>query len=292
MFRHRLHRHLFTIIKLYFLITNKESLTMKPFFLLISMFFLFSCDSSKSLAELCKENPEICQEFGNDSWCKKERVDVALERIALKNKAQELVKYQLLVAYEGYIKCMSLASQIQHIKLKEKTTMRKNNLFKAQAYMSELAAETLDSSHPHLLFYHWSRELDEKALAQFLTLEGSAQLENSISQYHLATYYVKKDINKTLGLLFHSLELHRPNEKLLPEVFQTLTTIFTNKENPKQAYIWLKVFQLTQEKRDEQVNKTLAQYAQHYNLNNEFLNQVAENTLDKIEQGKFIAPSY
>lgn len=266
---------------------------MKLLTILFSLLLLSSCDSSKSLAELCKENPNICQEFGQDSWCKRERINVALARIDLKTINQDPQKYNLLVAYEGYIGCMGLASQIQHIKLKEKTTMRKNNLLKAKANLAELSDQTLDSAHPHLLYYHWSRELNKNSLAQFLKLEGSAALENSLSQFQLATYYAKKNKRKTLRLLFHSLELQQPDEKLIPEVFETLATIFTNKDTPKQAYIWLKIYQIvTTKKNNEQIQQQLTQYQSAYSLDAEFLDDVASNTLAKIENGKFKAPKY
>lgn len=265
---------------------------MKRLPLVFILFLLFSCDSSKSLAELCEDNPQICQEFGEDSWCKRERIDVALARIALKNQQQDLQKFQLLVAYEGYVKCMSLASEIQHIKLKEKTTLRKNNLLKAKAQLSELSTQTVDSKHPHLLFYHWSRELNENSLAQFIALEDSIELENAISQYHLASYYSKKDLNKTLKLLFHALELHQPTEKLIPEVLQTLATIFTNKDKPKQAYIWLKTYQLVVNNNNNQIELALEKLAKNNNLDVDFLDKVAESTLTKIEHGKFKAPKY
>ncbi|MCW8863686.1 MAG: DUF2989 domain-containing protein [Colwellia sp.] len=265
---------------------------MKQLTLIFTLLLLFGCDSSKSLAELCKENPQICHEFGEDSWCKSERVDVALSRIAVKTQKQDFQKYQLLLAYEGYVDCMGLASQIQHIKLKEKTTLRKNNLLKAKAQLAELSDQTLNSTHPHLLYYHWSRELNENSLQQFLALEGSAELENTISQFHLATYYSKKDTNKTLSLLFHALELHQPKEKLIPEVFQTLATIFTNKEKPKQAYIWLKTYQLAQKKNNQQEVFALQQYAKNNALDVDFLDKVAKSTLSKIKLGEFKTPKY
>jgi len=261
-----------------------------------SLFFLLlllsSCDSSKNLANLCKENPQICQEFGQDSWCKRERIEVTLARIDLKTINKDSQKYNLLIAYEGYVDCMGLASQIQHIKLKEKTTMRKDNWLKARAKLAELSDQTLDSKHPHLLYYHWSRELNKNALEQFLKLEGSAALENSTSQFQLATYYVKKNKNKTLRLLFHSLELHQPNEKIIPEVFESLVTIFINKNKPKQAYIWLKIYHLVTTKQNKQIKQQLIQYQSAYSLDGDFLDKVASNTLAKIKSGKFKAPKY
>lgn len=123
-------------------------------------------------------------------------------------------------------------------------------------------------------------------------LEGTSALEDSISQFQLATYYAKKDKNKTLQLLFHSLELHQPNAKLIPEVFETLVTIFTNRDKPKQAYIWLKTYHLATTKHHKQVKKQLQQYQSAYLLDGDFLDDVASNTLANIESGKFKTPKY
>jgi Protein of unknown function (DUF2989) len=254
--------------------------------------FLTGCGDKVNLAQLCEDNEEICNEFGQDSWCKSERIDVAVNRIKVKNDNLDTGKYNLLIAYEGYIKCMSLASQIQHIKLKEKTTVRKNNLLKAKANMSLLSEKSADSKHPHLLYYYWSRESNVLALEEFLQLEGSQILENPTAQYHLATYYIKRNTKKTLGLLYHALELHQPGTQLSPEVLQTLATIFTQKKQYKQAYIWLRTYQLLLDKPDKMIETSLIGYQQAKKLNAEFLDEVASTTLAKIEAGKFTSPNY
>ena len=254
--------------------------------------FLTGCGDKVNLAQLCEDNEEICNEFGQDSWCKSERIDVAVNRIKVKNDNLDTGKYNLLIAYEGYIKCMSLASQIQHIKLKEKTTVRKNNLLKAKANMSLLSEQSAESKHPHLLYYYWSRESNVLALEEFLQLEGSQILENPTAQYHLATYYIKRNTKKTLGLLYHALELHQPGTQLSPEVLQSLATIFTQKKQYKQAYIWLRTYQLLLDKPDEMIETSLLGYQQAKKLNAEFLDEVASTTLAKIEAGKFTSPNY
>jgi hypothetical protein len=253
---------------------------------------LTSCDDSVNLAQLCEENEEICNEFSQDSWCKSQRIDVVLNRINVKDENLDSSKYNLLIAYEGYIKCMALASQIQHIKLKGKTTLRKNNLSKARANLSLLSAQNTNSKHPHLLYYYWSRESNNLALEELLGLEGSDIIENSTAQYHLATYYIKRNTKKTLGLLYHSLELHQPGTKLTPEVLQTLATIFTQKKQYKQAYIWLRTYQLLLDKPDKMIETSLISYQQAKKLDAEFLDEVASTTLAKIEAGKFTSPSY
>jgi hypothetical protein len=257
-----------------------------------TLLLLNGCEDGVNLTQLCNDNAEICNEFGQDSWCKVPRIDVALNRIKVQNKNLDGDKYNLLVAYEGYIKCMSLASQIQHIKLKEKTTLRKNNLFKAKASLALLSKQNINSRHPHLLYYYWSRESNDLALAEFLKLEGSATLENSTAQYHLATYYIKRDRTKTLGLLYRSLELHEPGTTLSPEILQTLATMFTQNKQYKQAYIWLRTYQLSLEKPDKMIEVSLDNYQQGKSLDADFLDEVAKITLSKIEAGHFNSPSY
>ena len=92
--------------------------------------------------------------------------------------------------------------------------------------------------------------------------------------------------------MFRSLELHQPNAKLIPEVFETLATIFTNRDKPKQAYIWLKIYHLVTTKHDEQVKQQLKQVQKAYSLDGDFLDDVASNTLANIESGKFKTPKY
>jgi hypothetical protein len=253
---------------------------------------LFGCDSSVNLAQICNDNPQICAEFKEDNYCKKERKNTILAQVALKKSPDDLHKYKSLIAYENYAKCMALASKIEHIKLKEKKTARINNLIKARARIKELSIETKDSNHPYLLYFHWSRYLDDKALAKFLKQEGSALLETPESQFNLATYYIKRDPDKTLALLFHALELYKPEQKINKEIFKSLSSIFTDKKEYKQAYIWLRVLALYDPKDKSISSNTLSQYSKTYGLDSPFLDKVAKSTLHKIEQGKFKAPKF
>lgn len=265
----------------------------KNYSILPIILLLSACDNSIKLSELCKDNTEICKDFGNDSWCKSERRQISLERIYVKNKDLDIDKYNLLIAYEGYIKCMELASQIQHIKLKEKTTHRKNNLIKAKGYLSLLAEKNIDSKHPHLLFYYWSRESNSQALADFLKLEGSPELENSIAQFHLATYYIKRDNKKTMGLLYHALELHEPGTILIDEILQTLATMHTKEKRYKHAYIWLRAYQLTQKKNNNNLTEiSLNSFHKESGLERDFLDDIANDTLTKIKNGEFVSPKF
>ena len=269
-----------------------ENTMKKRFLALILPFIISGCDNKPNLAKLCRDNKEICDDYGKDSWCKTERNQLSLARIALKHNQNDVEKFTVLLAYEDYIKCMALASQIQHIKLKEKTTMRKNLLRKAKKSLLALTEETVTSNNSHLLYYHWSRTGNKNSLNNFLSLEGTEVLDNSIDQFHLATHYVKRNPKKTLKLLYRSLELHIPDSQLEIEIFQTLATVFSKNKQFKQGYVWLKMYELSHEKPEEWVSETLQQYIQAYELDETFLDEVAQTTLDKVLNGKFDSPKY
>jgi hypothetical protein len=258
----------------------------------MSCLALFACDKGPKLAETCQQHPQICAEFTEDSWCKRERKQTIFSGAALASQKTELHQFNLLIALEGYSQCLSLASKIEHIKLKEKTTRRIDNYVKVLNKIDDLSLQTANGEHPYLLYYHWSHHLDENALAKFLKLEGSALLETPASQLNLATYYTKRDPKKTLSLLFHALELTQSGERVNPETFKSLATIFTYQKKYKQAYIWIKVLDLYAPEEAELSQQTLDNYQRTFALNGDLLDKVATSTLEKIDQGKFIAPRF
>jgi hypothetical protein len=256
----------------------------------ILFFLLPGCDNKPNFAELCESNTEICNEFEQDSWCKRERIKVGFSNYEYKLEASGLHQFNQLIAYENYEKCMVHASKIEHIKLKHKKTMRVNNAIKAKNRIVEISNETEKSEHPHLLYYHWSRYINEESLAKFLAQEGSDALENPMSQFNLATYYTKIDPKKTLSLLYRALELYKTDEEINPEIFQSISTIFVENKSAKQVYIWLRVLRLYSPENEEVTEQSLINYLNGYKLDKELLDKVAVSTLDKIEAGTFKSP--
>lgn len=260
--------------------------------LIVLLPLLASCDTGPDLAKLCEQHPDICSEFTEDNWCKVERKNTAFARLNLKKTGKDKQKVDLLHAYEDYAKCMDHASKIEHIKLKHKKTRRIENHLKAKEKIKQLSIETKNSEHPELLYYHWSRYINKRALNKLLAMEGSVLLNTPESQFNLATYYIKRDTDKTLTLLFHALELNKPEHAINTEIFKSLTSIYTDMKEYKQAYIWLKILNLY-DPDDETINeKTLIEYSKGYSLDGDFLEQVAETTLEKIQEGTFKSPRH
>jgi hypothetical protein len=256
----------------------------------LPFFTLMACEQGPNFAELCDQHVEICEEFQEDTWCKKERIVVGFANLSQKLDADDGNKYRQLIAYEGYEKCMAHAAKIEHIKLKVKKTIRTNNVFKARDKIKEISHATRNSEHPDLLYFHWSRYLNEDSLSKFVALEGNELLERPNRQVNLATYYAKRDPTKTLNLLYHALELYPSDAKLDTEIFKSIASIFADKKEYKQAYIWSKILQIYDPKDNHISDKTLLNYIETYELNAGFLDRVANATLDKINAGKFVSP--
>lgn len=265
---------------------------MKRLLLLALSPILLACSDEPSISVMCDADPKMCTDIPADSWCKRERKAVLLANHYLNISTSDYDKYKLLRGYEEYRDCMALASQIEHIKLKHKKTQRVNNLAKVKQRIETLSLETKNSSDPHLLHFHWSRYLDENSLAKFLELEGSGALETPELQHKLATYYIKRDLDKTLNLLFHALELYENGDEINPEIFKSISSIFADKKEYKQAYIWYQIIYLFDPQDKDVSAESITAYGQQFQLDYQFLNKVADATLGKIMEGTFKAPKH
>lgn len=265
-----------------------------PFLLFCSIgtLLLAGCDKTVTIKELCNKNLKVCKAFKADTWCKAERKDLLINYDAFNNSNEDSDRFAVLLQLEEYEKCMGIAAQIEHVKLKGKQENRKINLKNARKEINKLVNESKQSTEPHMLYYRWSRLSESKAISQLLSLEGSNALETPELQLIFATYYTKRNPQKTLNYLFHALELYAPNDKINTETFLSLSTIFTDKEEFKQAYIWLKVLILIEPENEIVSDVSLEGFAKQYQLNIALLNKVAAATLTKIQQGTFKAPQY
>lgn len=255
--------------------------------------FLISCDSANEIkvVEVCDKYPTICEQLQEDNWCRVERRDVLVNYYRKEETNDDDYKYKLLLAYEGYAKCMEKASLIEHKKLKSKKNRRINNHVNALQHINDLSNETVNSENPLLMYYHWSRNEDKEALEKLLQLEGSVLVANPEAQFNYATYYIKKDPNKTFDFLYRALELYEKGDKINAEIFMSLASLFADLKLHKQAYIWLKILEMYDEETEIDHQKSLEQYQITYDLNADFLNQVAKLTLEKIKNGKFQRPN-
>ncbi|AWB67689.1 DUF2989 domain-containing protein [Saccharobesus litoralis] len=199
---------------------------------------LTGCDSGVSVRKVCKETPQFCQDLNKDSWCKDKRANVIIGRYLESQQASDDIRYQLILDLESYSECVEIASHIEHIKLKEKTTTRVQGYVTSLKELERLKNVTKSSNDPRLLYWHWSRNGDENALTQFLKLRETGDLETPDLQFKLATYWVKIDRDATIDILYHALALYKDGDKIDPEILKTLSTLYLKEDKLKHAYVW------------------------------------------------------
>lgn len=244
----------------------------------------------KTVADICEEHPQMCQNLNKDGWCRVEKSRIIKTRYHHFLAPSEDYKYHLLLGYEDYKKCISKASQIEHIKLKEKKTGRVQALLHAEKELKALARDTRDSDDPSLVYFHWSRFGSEAHLEKFLSYRDSDLLETPELQVALASYYIKFDQEKTIDALFHALELYKEGDEIDPEIFKSLTNIFIKLEDFSTAYKWGYVAKEFDGKNlDLPEVETLVIRS---GGNVEPLKKAAEYYITKLQDGEFTAPRY
>lgn len=261
---------------------------MKTALVLLMALALVGCEEELTVAQICKEKPGFCSDLNEDSHCNIQRREVIFERYAEGKLPSDTNKYKLLIGFEKYSKCIELAAGIEHIKLKEKTTSRVNGYLTSIAQIKRLTEETVSSEDPNLLYFHWSRHQSQAHLEKFLAAEKAGKLETPELQLALASYYMKRDLDKTINILHHALTLSAPSGKIDPEIYTILTTIYYKQRKFPQSFHWALVAEEAGIERIEfaLIRKELDQQQ----LDVEKIEMQAEQTMANLEQGSFVVP--
>lgn len=241
-----------------------------------------------TLRDICQEKPELCSDLMKDGHCKDERMNVIFNRYYEAKLPSDKNRYALLMDLEVYSHCMNLASQIEHIKLKEKTTQRVDGYIGSVDEIKRLSDLTITSDYPPLLYYHWSRNGSNRHLKKFLSLEGTKAINTPELTYGLASYYIKRDLDKTIDLLYKALEMHEEGDRVNPEIYSSLSSIYFKKEKYANAYLWASISKLAGE---ENVNlEELKFHIANQGKTTNALDSLADDIYDDIMDGDFKRP--
>lgn len=256
---------------------------------LLGLLVLSGCEDPSTLTKVCEETPGLCSDLNKDSHCKHQRSDVIFSRFHEYKKPNDENKYQLLKDFEQYDKCVARAAKIEHIKLKGKNTSRVEGHLTSLKEMTRLYQDTEDTNHPGLLYYHWSRNNSQSALTKLLSLENDESVSTSAEmQFFLASYYIKFDEEKTIDLLYKTLELNKPGQIPNPEVYTTLVSLFYKHEKYKHAYTFARVAELSGIENIAMFPIENKLTATGKDLDS--LDELAKQTFDSVKNGRFVSP--
>ncbi|MGM7447237.1 DUF2989 domain-containing protein [Idiomarina sp. ST20R2A10] len=247
---------------------------------------LTGCMEGKpSVSKICESTPGICSDLNTDNWCNVERSELIYSRYERSLNDTSENQYFVMRDLEKYSKCIELAATLEMTKSKQKQSDRLEAFINSRKNIEKLADETADSEHPLWLYWHWANRSDHEALDKLLALEGSKKMETPELKLALATYYTKKDSEKTFELLYSALRLYRPDDKVNPEIPSTLVSMYLKEGNGPEAYVWSQVaWQFGQKNLDKNSMKSIVNASEDQY---DDWDDRAEAIVDKIEEGKF-----
>lgn len=264
---------------------------MKIVWLSLSLLLLAGCEpEQQTVAQICKDTPGMCTDLNEDSHCNVQRREVIIDRVAESKLPSDKNKYKLLISFEKYSKCIELASGIEHIKLKEKTTSRVNGFLTSLREIKRLTEETVSSDDPNLLQYHWSRQQSQSHLDRFLIAEKNKQLETPELQIALASYYMKRDAKKTIDILHHALSLYPADAEVDPEIYTALTTIYYKQRNYQLSMLWALIAEDAGIERIE--FSKIKTELKDLKIDTDPIESLADDTIDSISSGQFKVPVF
>jgi hypothetical protein len=273
---------------------------MKIIIITIVMIFL-GCKEQEnkeniSLSKICKESNNLCKKLTADHLCINLRREVIVNNY-FANKEKELEKkekhqYELLVNLENFVSCSEKASFIEYDykkmerrdkenkktglltkkeietrnnfkeDLRKRDTDRKTNYIFSTYMLRGLNRKTKNSNNPYLLYWHWSRNGNNEAILKLEKMHENNQIDSYRMNYYLSLHYATFDKEKSIDLMFSSLEklpikeyVDKESNDDLPNnnsihfsIFKSLVTYYYNKKDFEKSYIFAK---LLEEKNDK-----------------------------------------
>lgn len=106
--------------------------------------------------------------------------------------------------------------------------------------------------------------------------------------FFLASYYIKFDDEKTIDLLYKTLELNQKGRIPNPEVYTSLISLFYKHNKFKHAYIFSKVAQMSGIENIDLFEIEQELLSTGKNLSG--LDSLAEQTYQQVLEGEFVSP--
>ncbi|MBY5991665.1 DUF2989 domain-containing protein [Ferrimonas balearica] len=188
---------------------------------------LAGCQPQLTVGEICRQDPQMCQDLNRDGWCRQSRAEVIRARHQEANSDDPLFLYDQLVALEEYVDCMGHVSRIVNTSPAKPREQERNRYYLAGlASLEALQQATQGHSSPALSLYHWTRFNDGPALERFLEAEAQGQLAATRLKRLAGIYFSAEQPQKAREYLLEVIEADpagaRLDEQLLLELGFTL----------------------------------------------------------------------
>lgn len=267
------------------------TLTKKTILVILTCSCLAACNNDEvKLAEACESVDGLCEKIVSDSACKNERNTVILNEYEIKVKRDRSVIYTQMLALEDLKECTYKQSLIQYVPAEMKFPIEPNEdaerLSKRDSYRRSITArkqmkvdnyqntvehiekynqETKGFMTPHLLYWHWSRLHDDKALEHLVDLDYQGKIQGYDMMFFMSMAYASYDPDKAEETLLRALEqypatrytvMKAPKEpyrynpytdeegRLHYSIFRHLTQLYFKKKEYDKSYVFARLLEI------------------------------------------------
>ena len=220
----------------------KQNLVIITSFSFISAFLgLLGCENDRNSDVICKNNPELCADLHQDSWCRFEKGDLVRHRLVLKQaetpSGQQL--FQQLIYLENYSNCIELAAGVQHILNPERTQDRERAYAVSTQTLNELQEYTKDNPDIYLAYYRWLRFNDKASQDIVLAAYQAGNVAEPQILSQLAAYYVRVSPLEAKRI-YRDLFTKTSFDKFNSDWLLGLASVFQQQQNFEYVYLFTK----------------------------------------------------
>jgi hypothetical protein len=314
-------------------------------------FFLLGCAKEVTLDEACASLDGFCEVISADSNCRRERENMVMTaykiEVADDNSKSlsyvEDLQYQQLNYIENYKKCAYLQSLIEYkpaeirfantpklpsgeyseenkkkiseykkskIRLKQSKI---RNYREASNYLTILSRNTKESNHPYLLYWHWSKHQDQRALQKLVLAYEKGKVQEYDLIYYIGESFARIDIAKTKSLLLKSLskypsglytakgtEITKNMElnasfdddgRLHYRILRGLVQLYFKEEKYNSSYVLARVLKLNND-RSVDVDMIIEYMQEKDMANADRLDDIADDVHKDLKNGDFLPSTY
>jgi len=211
---------------------------------------IFGCNNDQNISAICKNNPEICADLHQDSWCLAEKTQLIEQRYHLKDSPSPSDKqlYRQLTSLENYSRCMELAAEVQHILHTARTEERARAFRSSTQQLTLLQEQIRTRQDPFMSYYQWTRFGDTSALTRLLAQEKAGDVSEPFLLAQIATYYNSHDAIKAQQLYLKVFD-HIQYDEFDPNWLLGLAATYQQQQQFAQNYMLTKAnLVLTQQK--------------------------------------------
>lgn len=208
--------------------------------LVISTLMIWGCDQLKNddIKSICEHSPEICADFHKIGECRFKRTTVIRARYYDKIEPSEIHQQQLLSELDEYESCLELTLFMESTRNKRRTKQRFENFLTTQALIKEELKESEGTQDPLLAYYLWTHHKDLNARKVFMKVASQKNVNDPNLLFKLAIIYAKDNPQEGLNQFYKALRVSDSLENISSSIFPMIMTIFYQKKQFEQAYIW------------------------------------------------------